>query len=94
MNEAVVPDSTRSVIIGDAEVYHRFQVRVLEGPDAGLVRSCEARLVLAPDLGLARAGLWCTPEQLASRVYATVVDGTGVDSNSISFSARLLCFNG
>jgi two-component system response regulator GlrR len=41
MNQAPVPDSTRSVIVGDAELYHRFQARVLEGPDAGLLQSCE-----------------------------------------------------
>ena len=52
------------------------------------------RLVYARDMALSSAGLWCTPEQLAARIYATVVDGTGTDSPSITFPARYLCYNG
>jgi hypothetical protein len=51
------------------------------------------RLAYARDMGLSTAGLWCTPEQLASRIYATVVDGSGTASAALPFPARLLCYN-
>jgi hypothetical protein len=51
-------------------------------------------LVNARDMGLSGAGLTCTAEQLASRIYATVVDGSGTGSKAITFPARYLCFNG
>jgi hypothetical protein len=58
------------------------------GPDAS------HRLVFAPDMGLATAGVTCTAEQLAARIYAKIVDGSNTDSPWITFPARLLCFNG
>ncbi len=51
-------------------------------------------LVFARDMGLSSAGLTCTAEQLASSIYATIVDGSGAASKAITFPARLLCYNG
>lgn len=59
-----------------------------------LTPDASRRLVYARDMALSNAGLTCTAEQLASRIYATVVDSTGTDSPPITFPARYLCYNG
>jgi len=66
------------------------------GTRSGNVLAVDAshRLVYARDMALSSAGLWCTPEQLASRIYATVIDGSSTDSPPITFPARYLCYNG
>jgi hypothetical protein len=51
-------------------------------------------VVNAQDMALSTQGLTCTPQQLASKIYATIVDGSSTTSKTISIPARLLCFNG
>lgn len=51
------------------------------------------RLVYARDMALSNAGLVCTAQQLASNIYATIVDGSGTTSKAVPIPARLLCYN-
>jgi hypothetical protein len=59
-----------------------------------LTADANHRLINVRDMGLSGSGVTCTAEQLASRIYATIVDASGTDSRSISFPARLLSYNG
>ncbi len=61
---------------------------------SSLTPDANHNLVLARDLGLSTAGLTCTAEQLASNIYATIVDSSGATSKAVAFPARLLCYNG
>ena len=59
-----------------------------------LTPDANGRLINAVDMGLSSSGLTCTPAQLASKIYATIVDGSGTTSKMFAFPARLLCYNG
>ena len=92
------------VVLGVSLVPEVVVVRTAQGPHGptqqwkrvrvpGLAHE-PVRLVVARDMGLSTAGLTCTPQQLSSYIYATIVDGSGTASKAIPFSARLLCYNG
>ena len=51
-------------------------------------------VVNAVDMSLSNAGLTCTSQQLAAKIYATIIDGSSTTSKTISIPARLLCYNG